>query len=108
MTIWELLDEATRSLPQSFTRADILRWFAAHHPEIHPPSISAHLQSATSNAPEESKHAGLRSSPVTWCTTGDPSSLVSQAVMAWRAGSFTSLSVVVSTACDRARTSSPR
>lgn len=60
MTIWELLDEATRSLPQPFTRADILRWFAAHHPEIHPPSISAHLQSATSNAPEESKHAGLR------------------------------------------------
>jgi len=60
VTTWELLDEATRSLAQPFTRADVLAWFAKHHPEIHPPSVSAHLQSATSNAPEESKHAGLR------------------------------------------------
>lgn len=29
-------------------------------PEIHQPSVSAHLQSVTSNAPDESKHAGLR------------------------------------------------
>lgn len=60
MTIWDLLDEATQTLKQPFTRADVLGWFAQRHPEIHPPSISAHLQSATSNAPEDSKHAGLR------------------------------------------------
>ena len=60
MTIWELLEEATRALAQPFTRGDVLGWFAEHHPEIHPPSVSAHLQSATSNAPDESKHAGLR------------------------------------------------
>jgi uncharacterized HhH-GPD family protein len=60
MTIWQLLDEATRLLPQPFTRADVLAWFAEHHPELHPPSVSAHLQAATSNAPGESKPAGFR------------------------------------------------
>jgi hypothetical protein len=48
------------------------------------------------------------SSPVTWCTTGDPSSLGGQAVRACRAGSLTSSSRVVATAWERVRTSSPR
>ena len=56
-TIWELLEEAVAELPEPFSRQDVLEWFAAHHPDTVPASISAHLQFATSNAPIPSRGA---------------------------------------------------
>ena len=55
LTAWELLAEAVAALPQPFGRQDVLRWFAANHPEVNPSTASAHLQFATSNAPLESR-----------------------------------------------------
>ena len=42
-------------MPEPFGRQDVLRWFAANHPEVNPSTASAHLQFATSNAPLESR-----------------------------------------------------
>ena len=32
----ELLDECARTLPEPFTRQDILLWFRQHHPDVPP------------------------------------------------------------------------
>ncbi|MBO1031387.1 hypothetical protein IPV09_08560 [Tessaracoccus sp. SD287] len=55
MTVWELLALAVQDLPERFARQDILKWFADKHPEVHQPTVSAHIQYATSNAPIESR-----------------------------------------------------
>lgn len=55
MTVWELLADALGELPERFGRQDVLRWFAAHHPEVNPSTVSTHLQFATSNAPADSR-----------------------------------------------------
>lgn len=62
--IWELLGEAVAELPEPFSRQDVLAWFAAHHPDAVPASISAHLQFATSNAPISSRGAFAHRTPL--------------------------------------------
>ncbi len=49
-TIWELLADAARSLPEPFSRASLLNWVRARRPDVAVPSISAHIQQATDNA----------------------------------------------------------
>lgn len=49
-TIWELLADAARSLPEPFTRAALINWVRARRPDVAVPSISAHIQQATDNA----------------------------------------------------------
>ena len=64
MTVWERLAEAVTALPEPFGRQDVLRWFAAHHPEVNRETVSAHLQVATSNAPVASRGAFAGRTPL--------------------------------------------
>ena len=58
-TIWDLLATCVRQLDEPFRASEIVGWFRRHHPEVKEQSLRAHIQSATSNAPAASKHAGL-------------------------------------------------
>src|SRR5690348_17330318 len=49
-TIWELLDEASSSLPEPFSRAALINWISARRPDVGVSSIAAHIQFATDNA----------------------------------------------------------
>jgi hypothetical protein len=49
-TIWELLDEASSTLPEPFSRAALINWISARRPDVGVSSISAHIQFATDNA----------------------------------------------------------
>jgi hypothetical protein len=49
-TIWELLADAARTLPEPFSRAALINWVRARRPDVAVPSISAHIQQATDNA----------------------------------------------------------
>lgn len=49
-TIWELLADAARTLPEPFSRASLINWVRARRPDVAVPSISAHIQQATDNA----------------------------------------------------------
>src|SRR3954454_21266128 len=59
-TIWELLDEASSSLPEPFSRAALINWISARRPDVGVSSIAAHIQFATDNAshPEGAPFAG--------------------------------------------------
>jgi hypothetical protein len=59
-TIWELVADAARALPEPFTRAALIAWVRARRPDVGVPSIAAHIQFATDNAahPEHNPCAG--------------------------------------------------
>jgi hypothetical protein len=54
-TIWELLDDASTTLPEPFSRAALINWISARRPDVGVSSIAAHIQFATDNA---GGHAG--------------------------------------------------
>ena len=54
-TIWELLDEASTTLPEPYSRAALINWICARRPDVGVSSIAAHIQFATDNA---GGHAG--------------------------------------------------
>jgi hypothetical protein len=39
----ELLDECARTLPEPFTRQDVLRWFRENYPGLRPGTVAAHI-----------------------------------------------------------------
>ena len=49
-TIWELLDEASSTLPEPFSRAALINWISARRPDVGVSSIATHIQLATDNA----------------------------------------------------------
>jgi hypothetical protein len=49
-TIWELVADAARALPEPFSRAALINWVSARRPEVGVSSIAAHIQFATDNA----------------------------------------------------------
>jgi hypothetical protein len=49
-TIWQLLDEASRALPEPFSRAALINWVRARRPDVGVASIATHIQTATDNA----------------------------------------------------------
>ena len=49
-TIWQLLDEASRTLPEPFSRAALINWVSARRPDVGVASIAKDIQSATDNA----------------------------------------------------------
>jgi hypothetical protein len=49
-TIWELVADAARALPEPFSRAALINWVRARRPDVGAASISAHIQFATDNA----------------------------------------------------------
>lgn len=49
-TIWELLDEASSTLPEPFSRAALINWISARRPDVGASSIASHIQFATDNA----------------------------------------------------------
>ncbi|WP_422396025.1 DUF7669 domain-containing protein [Raineyella fluvialis] len=59
-----MLAEAVESLPEPFSRQDVLRWFATHHPETNPNSVSTHLQLATADTSIETRGAFARRTPL--------------------------------------------
>ena len=60
-TIWELVAEGAATLPEPFSRAALINWVHARRPDVGVPSISKHIQLATSNAahPDDSGRAPL-------------------------------------------------
>ncbi len=63
-TVWELLRESVRTLPEPFGRQAVLSWFSRHYPDVLPQTISAHMQFATSNAPTASRAGFARRTPL--------------------------------------------
>lgn len=63
-TIWQMLAEAVGSLPEPFTRQQVIVWFSRHHPDANPASIGTHLQGATSNVSQASRGAFGRRTPL--------------------------------------------
>jgi hypothetical protein len=49
-TIWELVADGARALPEPFTRAALITWVRARRPDVGVPSVAAHIQFATDNA----------------------------------------------------------
>jgi hypothetical protein len=49
-TIWELVADGARALPEPFSRAALINWVRARRPDVGVPSIAAHIQFATDNA----------------------------------------------------------
>jgi hypothetical protein len=49
-TIWELVADAARALPEPFSRAQLINWVRARRPDVGVASISSHIQFATDNA----------------------------------------------------------
>jgi hypothetical protein len=49
-TIWELVADAARALPEPFSRAQLINWVRARRPDVGVASIAAHIQFATDNA----------------------------------------------------------
>src|SRR5665648_901571 len=61
----ELLDECARSLPEPFTRQDILAWFRRHHPDVPPNTVGARIFGLTdSEAPSRDRFQFGGSRPV--------------------------------------------
>src|SRR5665648_43436 len=61
----ELLDECARSLPEPFTRQDILAWFRQHHPDVPPNTVGARIFGLTeSEAPSRDHYQFGGSQPV--------------------------------------------
>lgn len=53
----ELLEECAASLPEPFTRADILRWFRTHYPDVRSSTVGAHIFGLTDgDAPSRRNH----------------------------------------------------
>lgn len=53
----ELLDECARSLPEPFTRQEILAWFRRHHPDVPPNTVGARIFGLTdSDAPSRDRY----------------------------------------------------
>jgi hypothetical protein len=46
-SIWELLDQCTSQLGQTFSRAAIVDWFRRNEPDVRESSLAAHIQEAT-------------------------------------------------------------
>jgi hypothetical protein len=49
-TIWQLLDDASRALPEPFSRAALINWVSARRPDVGVASIAKDIQAATGNA----------------------------------------------------------
>ncbi len=49
-TIRQLLDEASRALPEPFSRAALITWVSARRPDVGVASIAKDIQAATANA----------------------------------------------------------
>ncbi len=49
-TIWALLDDASRTLPEPFSRAALINWVSARRPDVGVASIGKDIQAATANA----------------------------------------------------------
>ena len=49
-TIWALLDDAARALPEPFSRAALINWVSARRPDVGVASIAKDIQAATANA----------------------------------------------------------
>ena len=49
-TIWQLIDDASRALPEPFTRAALISWVSARRPDVGVASIAKDIQAATDNA----------------------------------------------------------
>src|SRR3954462_9424180 len=49
-TIWDLVRQASESLPEPFSRAELLRWVARNRPDVDEASVGTHIQYATANA----------------------------------------------------------
>ena len=49
-TIWALLDDASRALPEPFSRAALINWISARRPDVGVASIAKDIQAATVNA----------------------------------------------------------
>jgi hypothetical protein len=49
-TIWALLDDASRALPEPFSRAALINWISARRPDLAVASIAKDIQAATANA----------------------------------------------------------
>lgn len=49
-TIWQLLDDASQTLPEPFSRAALINWVSARRPDVGVASIAKDIQSATDNA----------------------------------------------------------
>lgn len=61
----ELLDECARTLPEPFTRQDILLWFRQHHPDVPPNTVGARIFGLTdSDAPSRDHYQFGGSRPV--------------------------------------------
>jgi hypothetical protein len=49
-TIWELVRQASESMPEPFSRAELLKWVARHRPDVEESSVGTHIQWSTANA----------------------------------------------------------
>src|SRR3954462_14346541 len=49
-TIWDLVRQASESLPEPFSRAELLGWVARNRPDVDAASVGTHIQYATANA----------------------------------------------------------
>jgi hypothetical protein len=49
-TIWALLDDASRALPEPFSRVALINWVSARRPDVGVASIAKDIQAATANA----------------------------------------------------------
>ncbi len=54
-TVWDLLSQATRELLEPFSRQDVIRWFAEHHPDVPGNTASTMLNHSTAESPAASK-----------------------------------------------------
>jgi len=51
-TIWARLEECINVLSEPFRASEMVGWFRRHYPDTNEQSLRAHIQSATSNAPD--------------------------------------------------------
>jgi len=58
-TIWALLDDASRTLPEPFSRAALINWISARRPDVGVASIAKDIQAATDNAAHPSGRTPL-------------------------------------------------
>lgn len=56
-SVHDLMLECADDLPERFTSADVLRWFATHHPDVPPSTVRTRLARVT-EGPDESQTSG--------------------------------------------------
>ena len=57
LTIWALLAEAAKTLPEPFSRPELMSWISRRRPDVELSSISTHIQYAVAEYPNRSAHS---------------------------------------------------